>query len=265
MNRRLPCLLLLAAFLPAPALAAHSEWTEADQSRLRLLLLPGQDGTVSGGIEIEIDPGWHTYWKNPGDTGVAPLFDFSGSENVASVAVRYPVPERAEDAGGTSLIYTDDVVLPLAVTPRDAAKPLTLKVSARFGICSEVCIPTAAEAAITLSDAPDPLSAARIAEFTGHLPKPPQPGRFDVTRVDAGPHTLTIDVLMPDSAYSDLFVEPPAGWYLGQPHFVARDNGVSRYTLSLAGRPQDADISGTTFRFVAVAGTEAIEKAVEIR
>ena len=70
---------------------------------------------------------------------------------------------------------------------------------------------------------------------------------------------------MPDSTYSDLFVEPPPGWYLGQPKFVDRKNGVSRYRLSLAGKPSDQPISGREFHFVAVAGGEAIEENFTIR
>jgi hypothetical protein len=70
---------------------------------------------------------------------------------------------------------------------------------------------------------------------------------------------------MPESSFSDLFAEPPPGWYIGQPDFIERANGVSRFQLSLAGRPRGAQIAGQEFRFVAVAGGEAIEETVEIR
>jgi hypothetical protein len=76
---------------------------------------------------------------------------------------------------------------------------------------------------------------------------------------------LLIDVRMPDSALADLFADPPAGWYLAQPEFQSRAGGVSRYRLPLAGRPADAEIAGQSFRFVAVAGGDAVEEVVEIR
>ena len=74
-----------------------------------------------------------------------------------------------------------------------------------------------------------------------------------------------IDVRSPDSSYSDLFAEPPAGWYIGQPAFVERVDGRSRYRLSLAGKPRDAKVAGQIFGFVAVAGGEAIEESISVR
>ena len=65
----------------------------ADESQLRLLLTADAAGQIGGGIEIALEPGWYTYWRNPGEAGVPPVFDFSGSENVASVDVMYPAPD----------------------------------------------------------------------------------------------------------------------------------------------------------------------------
>ncbi len=257
--------LLVGLAAPAEALAAHSDWVEADEAQLRLLLAASEEGGIVGGIEIALEPGWYTYWRNPGETGVPPLFDFSGSTNVSDVELRYPAPMRHDDGVSVSLIYSDAVVFPLTVAPRDATQPVTLKVEARFGVCSEVCIPTHASAEVTFSPTPDPLSKARIASFAPRVPGAPEPGHFDIEAVTAEDDSLLIDVRMPDSSYMDLFADPPQDWFIGQPAFVERSNGVSRYRLSLAGRPENAEIAGQTFTFVAVSGGEAIEKTVDIR
>jgi DsbC/DsbD-like thiol-disulfide interchange protein len=249
------------------ALAARSDWSQADESQLRLMLVAGENGRIEGGIEIQLEPEWYTYWRNPGEAGVPPIFDFSGSENVAHVEVRYPAPVRYDDGASVSLIYRDEVVFPLSVTPVETEQPVTLRLDARFGVCSAICIPTAAKSEVTFAPgaAADPLSLARLGEFARRIPKEPEPGRFDVESATPDGDALNIDVRMPDSTYSDLFAEPPAGWYIGQPAFVERVDGVSRYRLSLAGRPPDAELRGQKFRFVAVAGGEAIEESVEIR
>jgi DsbC/DsbD-like thiol-disulfide interchange protein len=259
--------LVLALGSPAAAFAAHSDWAAARQSQVRLLLArPEADGRIEGGLEVLLEPGWHTYWRNPGETGVPPVFDFSASENVADVELRYPAPERYDDGVSVSLVYRDEVVFPLTVVPLEAGQPITLRVEARFGVCKDVCIPTRARAELTLPPVPpsDPLAEARLQRFHSRLPKAAEPGRFDVEEVPAQDDALLVEVRMPESSYSDLFVDPPSGWYIGQPEFIGRDEGVSRYRLSLAGRPSGGAPKGLIFRFVAVAGGEAIEEAVTI-
>ena len=53
---------------------------------------------VRAGIEIRLKTGWHTYWRYPGDAGVPPQFDFAGSQNVKSVDVLWPAPQRLPEA-----------------------------------------------------------------------------------------------------------------------------------------------------------------------
>ena len=258
---------LAGIVLPALAFAARSDWVPADQSQLRLLLTADETGRIGGGIEIVLEPGWYTYWRNPGEAGVPPVFDFSGSENVDKVDVMYPAPTRYDDGTSVSLIYRDEVVFPLIVTPLKAGEPVTLRLQAQFGVCSEICIPTSASAEVSLlpDAAADPLSDARLGEFAKRIPGAAEPGRFAVENVSADGDALTIDVRSPDSTYSDLFAEAPAGWYIGQPAFVERVDGRSRYRLSLAGKPRDAEVRGQTFRFVAVAGGEAVEESFVVR
>lgn len=265
MFTRLPLLIALSA-VPAAGHAARSEWSSADEAQVRMLLNPAAAGKLEGGIEIVLEPGWYTYWKNPGEAGVPPVFDFAGSENVGELQVLYPAPLRKDDSGSISLIYQDEVVFPLVITPRDAGRPVVLRLKAQFGVCSEICIPTQASAEVALAPdaAADALSAARLKGFEERVPKGPVAGRFDIEKVVPDGDSLDIDIRMPDSSYADLFVEPPEDWYIGQPVFVARVDGLSRYRLSLAGRPSGAPLKGQQFRFVAVAGGEAIEEDVEI-
>jgi hypothetical protein len=115
------------------------------------------------------------------------------------------------------------------------------------------------------SSEPDALTAARLARYEPRVPGLPQPGHFDVEEVIQDGDALMVAVRMPESSYSALLAEPPQGWFIGQPEFVSRADGVSRYRLPLAGKPLGSDVRGQSFRFVAVAGGEAIEEAVEIR
>ena len=260
-------LVSIFAILCGPSLAARSDWVAAERSQLRLLVAGGEASRLTGGIEILLEPGWHTYWRNPGETGVPPSFDFSGSDNVSRVEVQFPAPERYDDGASVSLVYRDEVVLPIAVTPTDDSRPVRLQLAARFGVCREICIPTRAGVELSVAPSPpeDPLGQARVELYRSRVPAPPEAGRFDVEGATLDGDTLLIDVRAPDSAYADLFTEPPPGWYVGQAELLSRADGVSRYRLSLSGKPAGAEARGQTFRFVAVAGSAAIEEAIEIR
>lgn len=124
-------LLLAAALTPGLAGAARSDWVPAEGGRGRVrVVLDAQTGRVAGAVEIALEPGWHTYWREPGEAGIPPVFDFSGSENVEKIEVAYPAPERLDDGSGVSLVYRDEAVFPLKVTPVLAKRPVTVRRSA---------------------------------------------------------------------------------------------------------------------------------------
>src|SRR5216684_537111 len=88
--------LLAAMSLPAAA-ADSSAWDGGSQAAVRLIAgssSKARGGMVRAGIEIRLAPGWKTYWRYPGDSGVPPRFDFAGSQNVKSIAIAWPAPHR---------------------------------------------------------------------------------------------------------------------------------------------------------------------------
>src|SRR4051812_1209976 len=104
---------VLAPVRAAAASAAASAWVDGHRSRVRLLDA-GRDGAaLLAALEIELHPGFKTYWRTPGDSGVPATFDWGRSKNVAAVEPLWPAPTRFEDAGGVSYGYHDRLVLPL--------------------------------------------------------------------------------------------------------------------------------------------------------
>ncbi|MBN8919634.1 MAG: cytochrome C biogenesis protein, partial [Rhizobiales bacterium] len=99
-----------------------SAWQRQQHSAARLISAEaekGREGTVwRAGVEITLDPGWKTYWRNPGDSGIPPRFNFSASTNVRDVKVAWPAPARFADGVGMSIGYADRVILPLRIRPR---------------------------------------------------------------------------------------------------------------------------------------------------
>src|SRR5271155_4609856 len=114
--------LVCATGVPAAWAQSATRWEKELHAAARLIggaaIESGEARLLRAGIEIRLDPGWKTYWRYPGDSGVPPTLDFTGSENVKSVTALWPAPERFSDgAGGHSIGYRGDVVLPLRVVP----------------------------------------------------------------------------------------------------------------------------------------------------
>jgi suppressor for copper-sensitivity B len=170
----------LAATLPALAstVVAVSPWATGDHSAIRLIAGPSAEATRSAGLEIRLDPGWRTYWKAPGESGVPPAFDWSASENVAAVEVAFPAPQRFADADGVTFGYRDDVILPLVVRPKDPRRAAKLAGTMRYAVCGKICIPVEATAKLILAPGavPDAFAAARLDGFTGRVPRPAKLG-----------------------------------------------------------------------------------------
>src|SRR5580692_2911362 len=189
---RLTLTIVTLAALAGPALARAqdaSPWDKQPHAQARLIagsVMKSPDATyLHAGVEIRLDAGWKTYWREPGDSGVPPTFDFSGSENVKSVAIEWPAPERFPDgAGGNSIGYVGRVVLPLRIVPKDAAKHAAVHLNLNYAVCGNLCVP--AEATLELALSGDGAGKGRAARAAPHRPRRRQRVRRDFGPSRAG-------------------------------------------------------------------------------
>jgi suppressor for copper-sensitivity B len=104
----------------AAAHAASTAW--AGDSRAAVRLITGidslaADANLDAGLEFRFANGWHGYWRTPGDAGVGPVIDWSGSENIARSEVAWPAPHRLVIEGLQNSVYENRVVLPVKLFP----------------------------------------------------------------------------------------------------------------------------------------------------
>jgi len=132
----------------------------------RATAAPG--GAVRLAMVFDIDPGWHLYWRNPGDTGVPPTIDLTLPEGVEAGAFRWPAPERYIHAGGELLDYIHEdrltLVAPLHIDADiEPGTTLTIKADVEFLVCREACIPGWSAESVTLivGEAEEAVSAER--------------------------------------------------------------------------------------------------------
>src|SRR5262245_55242488 len=147
---------LAAALFTTLALEPRAEdaspWQRDAHSAVRLVAGSRSGGVLLGGIAFQLQPGWKTYWRNPGDSGVPPRFDFSKSDNVDAVTVLWPAPMKFDDgAGGFSIGYKQQVVLPLRIVAKSADKPVTLRAAIHYAVCDKLCIPVKASSELTFA------------------------------------------------------------------------------------------------------------------
>ncbi len=150
---------LLCIASPGGGLAASagdSAWVASNNSKVRLVSgtvdIDGKPSTIAG-VQLRMEPGWKTYWRNPGDSGVPPSFDFKGSNNLKQAEVLYPAPHRFADADGTAIGYDDEVVFPVKITPERDGEAVELKLAFEYGLCKDLCIPN--EVSLDLVLAPE--------------------------------------------------------------------------------------------------------------
>lgn len=163
---------------------------------------PGRPFWVA--IELRHDRDWHTYWKNPGDSGLATQIEWSLPTGFTASEIHWPFPGRIDDGPLTSYGYSGRALLPIEVTAAASAArgPVKLAGHVSWLECADICVPGSADVALTLPVEPgagaplDPARAPDFAEWRARLPIDGAAlgyafaGRFD----DA---TLEIDVTPP--------------------------------------------------------------------
>jgi DsbC/DsbD-like thiol-disulfide interchange protein len=249
--------------------AESSAWVGDARSALRLVAgTPDRgQGYLRAGVEIDLAPGWKTYWRYPGDSGIPPRFDFTGSTNVRSVDIEWPAPQAWRDPGGVSIGYKDKVILPLRVVAQNPGQPVGLVLAFDYAICENVCIPKSGNAELQISSAA-PSEDAALAAAAARVPRKSALGADKglairaVERVGDWPQPrLLVDVAAPAGATVELFAEGPTpDWALPVPEPVGTGrDGIHRFAFVLDGVPPGVDPKGATLTLTAVAGKEAIE------
>lgn len=257
---------LAFAGLSNPARAADaSPWADDLRSAVRLIAGSPSAGAARAGIEIKLQPGWHTYWRYPGDSGVPPRFTFDGSDNLANATVQFPVPRAFTDESGTILGYKGDVVFPVRVTPKQAGKPVTLRLKIEYAVCEKMCVPVEARTELKLgNNASTEDRALSAAEARVPKPLPVSRAGLKVSRAnDAKKPLILVDLpASPPDGELHLFVEGPTPeWALPIPKpALGAPPGRAYFSFQLDGLPPGTDPKKPAdLTFTVVRGDKAAE------
>jgi DsbC/DsbD-like thiol-disulfide interchange protein len=224
----LSSLLVAGTTLAAPGAGRHVEAT----------LVAATDAATPGkpllaGLHLQMAPGWHTYWRNPGDSGLPTRVKWELPEGVSAGPLQWPRPIRFHTGPLVSYGYEDEVLLPVEIeVPAGLASPeVRLLARVSWLECQEVCLPGKAELVLSLPVRPSatPGPAAPLFEKArGQLPVAGAGWTFSVS---AAPGAL------------ELAVVPPAGTTLDQAYFYPVTRRLLDYSALQTLRP-----SGSAYR-----------------
>jgi DsbC/DsbD-like thiol-disulfide interchange protein len=246
---------LIALPFAGVAHAAKNPWAAK-------LLAGGFNGAkYLAGLQITLDPNWKTYWRVPGAGGVAPDFQFSGS-NMKSATAHLPTPMRLDVNGDEIIGYKGEVIYIFEVTPEDATKPVTLNVNAFLGVCETICIPVPIKGEINLtpnqSSTPDAMLLSvgqqklpRLTTGVGPVTK----AKLDTSSAEPA---LVMEFSTP---VTDVFVEGKPTTYVRKPVFSA--DGLNA-RMALAGKSAVSDLIGATLRVTLIERGMGLEQMVTV-
>lgn len=231
---------LVVSVGPAAVMARATALPEA-----KLRLLDGgqsADGRWLAGVELQLSGAAKTYWRLPGDSGLAPLFDWTGSTNIRHIDIAWPRPTRFPDASGSIFGYRERVIFPVTVELQDPHAPAELVLKLDFGVCEDLCVPVVAHGTVALAGG---AVRAEIEAFRALVPTVEQFGDAQSLLRSIMPdpdHPAALLVTL-TRAVEDLILEGPAGWYFADIEAVSVAEGRAVYRVHAVQKPAEASFA----------------------
>ncbi len=286
MRARVVFLAALTAMLTAVSaatetLAAAGPWAEQEQLRLRLISASdavgpeaGEDGqSLSLGLQFELQPGWKIYWRSPGDAGFPPSVDWSGSENLASASLSWPVPHRFSLFGLETFGYGDNVILPITARLEQPGTATAFRATVDYLICSEICIPYENSLSLDLPAGTASRSSQALLIDTFLAQVPGDGSRVGLSLLEA---RLVGSLEAPDLQVRarsttpftapDVLVEGPPAFAFGKPRVtLSKDRKEAVLRVASLSGPQAGVLEGKRLVLTLTDGKRGMEQAILAR
>ena len=213
------------------------------------------------GLDIQLKDGWYTYWRMPGDNGLAPKFDWTGSTNIKRVDIAWPAPSRFTVMDMHSFGYSNHVMLPLQITPENPDLPTKLDVKLDLVVCHEICVP---ESLHVTGDNVSPDGAA-LANVRKVLPLNDNSDDLGITAAVLGKEALVLTAYAKGGFHTDadVVVETPSPLLTIPPQILIDEKNPDQAVLKLiapAGMDLTKELFGKEATILLIHGGRAVEK-----
>jgi DsbC/DsbD-like thiol-disulfide interchange protein len=219
----------------------------------------GGDGKHVAALRIKLAPGWKTYWRAPGDAGIPPRFDWSGSRNLQGVKLHWPVPQVFEQNGMRTVGYDGELILPIEMTPKAAGREISLRADVELGVCLDICMPMSVRLSAELAPSGPVDTRIRAA-----LDRVPQPGgataRCRVEPIADGMKvtaTVALPVLGPREMA--VFEHPDQTIWVAEAEEVRRGNLLTAVTEMVPPSNRPFSLDRSQLRITILGGGRAVD------
>lgn len=262
------CLVIAFSIVSGLATAAESEKFTSPPVNARLI--SAQDGiaptmqTLSVGLALDLSEGWKTYWRSPGEVGLAPRVDWSASQNIADVTFLWPAPERFTAFGIENFGYHDEVVFPVQIELENPGQAVELNAQVQILVCADLCVPQEFDLTLSIPQGTgiDQESADSIAEFSARVPVEGADTAMTTsvsflnTEMTEATFQFTTSIPFDDP---DIFVELGDGTALGKPDIRLGDQGRTLWAQIPILALNEASLTGPT-----VTLTDGVQRALTV-
>jgi DsbC/DsbD-like thiol-disulfide interchange protein len=222
--------------------AAASDWATSGQTRMRLVVAepaPGEK-TIRAALQVELAPGWKTYWQDPGEAGVPLQLDLTGSKNVDLKSIHYPAPRRFDDGVTEWAGYNESVLFALEMERGDAAMPGLLATNVFIGICENICVPFQTTFTLNIENAAASTADQMAVQAAFAVLPPMANDKFGITSMKPDGDIIRIEATLPDATKaSELFLAAPAGWQFGTPRLAKSVGATAHFEAAVLFAPKD--------------------------
>jgi len=243
-----------------PAVASSSAWHDSEGGRVRLVTSgrPDAQGRLHGALDIALKPGWKTYWRDPGDSGVPPQLGITASTNVSRAEMSFPAPRRHDDGYGQWAGYDHSVSLPVTFTLAAPQKKATIDADIFIGICETICIPVQARLEVDPSANADNAADANVVKAAlAALPAEAHPG-FQAIPSDSDHETLVVQADVPGDANSaDFFIAGTDDYMFGTP-VRSEKAGKPIFSVPILDRPSTTPTDGAGLHYTLTSSAGAV-------
>lgn len=266
-----PLLALLLALASAsrPAHAETTPWEQSEGGRMRVISLPADEtGRIEAALQIELKPGWITYWREPGEAGIPPKITLDPSSGATLTSLAFPVPDLIENGDIKDIGYDRSVSLPFVLQAQPGSDEANARLTAFIGVCLNICIPFEASFDIRKDHgkAADAEEVQAIEAAKATLPEEATDD-FKVQNFHITPDKtlLGVELRLPEDApkETEIFVAGPSGYAYFEPQNMVRDKRKLAFYMNIKGLPKSYNPKGQRWTILVKSGQKVMEAPLD--